>query len=83
MNQKDGELDWVSYEVMNRKLADEYAVLGSVKHFALRLGFMPHDEKEAEKILKDVIEESERYQTLYEQYKTKCEMLQDQLDSQS
>ncbi len=34
-----------------RALADEFATPGSVKHFALRLGFMPNDEADAEAII--------------------------------
>jgi hypothetical protein len=41
------------------QLADEYATPGTVKHFALRLGFMPHDEQDAEAILRRVVRETE------------------------
>lgn len=40
-----------------KKLADEFATKGSVKHFALRLGFMPHDEKDAEAILANIVDQ--------------------------
>ncbi len=43
----------------DRALADEFATPGTVKHFALRLGFMPHDEADAEAILETVIREAE------------------------
>lgn len=41
------------------QLANQYAQPGTVKHFALRLGFMPHDEKEAEAILRSLIRKGE------------------------
>ena len=40
-------------------LADEFAVKGTVKHFAMRLGFMPHNEEDAEKLLESIIIEHE------------------------
>ncbi len=39
------------------RLANEYATEGTVKHFALRMGFMPHNEEDAEAILKRIIDE--------------------------
>ena len=39
----------------NLDLANEFAEPGTVKHFALRLGFMPHNEKDAELILVRVL----------------------------
>ena len=44
-------------------LANEFASKGSVQHFALRLGFMPHNEDDAEAILERVIREWEWYQS--------------------
>ena len=41
----------------DHKLADEYADRGSVKHFALRLGFMPHNNEAAEGILQRILQE--------------------------
>jgi hypothetical protein len=41
------------------KLADEFATPGTLKHFLLRRGFMPHDEAEAEAILDALILEVE------------------------
>ncbi len=41
------------------ELADQYAKRGSVKHFALRLGFMPHDEEDAEAILRNCVKNME------------------------
>lgn len=43
--------------VEGHKLAKEFAEPGTVKHFALRMGFMPHNNEEAEAILKRIIEE--------------------------
>ena len=43
----------------NLKLADEFAQPGTVKHFMLRQGFMPHDEKEAEAIIINIFKEWE------------------------
>ena len=43
----------------NIKIANEFANPGTVKHFAMRLGFMPHNEDEAEKILASIIKESD------------------------
>jgi hypothetical protein len=40
-------------------MANEFASPGTVKHFALRLGFMPYDEAQAEAILTSVIREGE------------------------
>ncbi len=45
----------------NLALANEFAEPGTVKHFALRLGFMPDDEAKAEAILEQVIHEGEEY----------------------
>lgn len=45
------------------RLANEYAESGTVKHFALRLGFMPHNEADAEAILKRMIDEREWLET--------------------
>lgn len=40
-------------------LANQYAKPGTVKHFALRLGFLPSDEKSAESILEGIVQEWE------------------------
>lgn len=45
------------------RTADRYAERGSVMHFALRLGFYPNDEEEAEAILHRLILEREYYET--------------------
>ena len=37
--------------VINSQIADKYAEKGTVKHFAFRLGFMPHNERDAELII--------------------------------
>ena len=42
--------------------ADEFAVKGSVQHFLLRQGFMPHNEAEAEAILVRIIRELNLYE---------------------
>lgn len=44
--------------------ANEYAEPGTVKHFALRSGFFPHDEEDAEKILSRIIREWEWFATM-------------------
>lgn len=44
-------------------LANEFAKPGTVQHFALRLGFMPHNEQDAEAILHRIILENEWYQS--------------------
>lgn len=46
----------------NQALADKYAQPGTVKHFALRLGFMPHDEAAAEAILEGLIKQGEDHE---------------------
>ena len=46
----------------NQQLADKYANKGTVKHFVLRQGFMPHDEQDAEIILLNIIAEWEKYE---------------------
>jgi hypothetical protein len=48
-----------TFAAENAALADEFAAPGTVKHFALRLGFMPFDEAAAEAILRGAIEEVE------------------------
>lgn len=48
--------------ISNREIADEFAQKGTVKHFALRLGFLPRDEAGAEAILRSIVEENERRQ---------------------
>jgi hypothetical protein len=48
-----------SYQQENEKLAEEFAQKGTLKHYLLRKGFLPHDEKAAEAILDGIIEEWE------------------------
>ena len=43
----------------NLALANEFAEPGTLKHFMLKNGFMPHDEKEAEDVLLMIIHEWE------------------------
>ncbi len=43
--------------VENLKLADEFAAPGTLKHFLLRMGFMPDNELVAEHILRNIIKE--------------------------
>lgn len=59
----------------NRKLADEFAEKGTVKHFALRLGFMPYNEEQAEAILESCINEKELLETEKELLETEKEYL--------
>lgn len=47
----------------DRKRADRYADQGSVMHFAMRLGFFPNDEEEAESIIHRIIIEQEYLET--------------------
>ncbi len=49
-------------KVISQKLADEFATPGTVKHFALRLGFMPCNEEDAEAILDRLIREKEWFE---------------------
>jgi len=51
--------DTGQFKQENEKLADEFAQKGTLKHYLLRKGFMPHDEKAAEAILDGIIEEWE------------------------
>ena len=44
------------------QLADRFAEKGTVKHFALRLGFMPHNEEAAESLLKSMIDKLEDFE---------------------
>jgi len=46
----------------NLKLANEFAQPGTVKHFMLRQGFMPFDEKDAEAIIINIFKEWEDLQ---------------------
>ncbi len=41
------------------KLANEFADIGTVKHFVLKLGYCPNNEKHAEDILNRIILEHE------------------------
>jgi len=43
----------------NAAMADAYAHKGTLKHYLLKRGFMPHDEAEAEAILDGIIKENE------------------------
>jgi len=43
--------------------ADKYSDRGTVLHFALRLGFFPNTEEEAEKLIQRLILEREYYET--------------------
>lgn len=45
------------------RTADRYAEKGSVMHFAMRLGFYPNTEEEAEAIIYRLILEREYYET--------------------
>jgi hypothetical protein len=44
----------------DEKLAATYSEPGSLKNAMLRLGFMPHGDDDAFKILKSIVEENER-----------------------
>lgn len=50
----------------DKKLADEFALPGSVQHFLLRQGFVPGSEEVAEKILVSIIRENEWRQSIME-----------------
>lgn len=52
--------EWIAKD---HELANECAQPGTVKHFMLRQGFMPHDEQEAEGILVRIIRENEWFRT--------------------
>ncbi len=41
----------------NQKLADEFAKPGTNKYYLLQLGFMPHDEDEANTLIKGVLDD--------------------------
>jgi hypothetical protein len=56
----------------NLKLANEFATPGTVKHFALRSGYMPHDEADAEAILARCLREGEWWEE-------QCQILQERL----
>ncbi len=43
--------------------ADKYADKGTVMHFAMRLGFYPNDEEQAEGILRRIVLEHEYYES--------------------
>lgn len=47
------------FVAQSHQLAEEFATKGTVKHFMLRHGFMPHDEAEAEAILVGILKEWE------------------------
>lgn len=80
--QKDGKIDWESVKADDLKRADEFAPKGSVKHFALQLGFFPNNEEDAKAILKSCVEDAEKYQDLYERYKKHAEYLETQIQDE-
>lgn len=45
--------------------ADEFAKKGTVKHFMLRMGFMPDNEEKAEDLLRNIIKTEEDLQSFY------------------
>lgn len=51
------------FEAENLKNANEFAKPGTVMHFAMRLGFMPHNEEAAEKLLKSIVDNEEKLQS--------------------
>jgi hypothetical protein len=51
---------WHADRNESRRLADEFAHPGTLKHFLLSRGFMPDDEKAAAAILDGLIRENER-----------------------
>lgn len=51
---------WLAGRNEQHRLADEFADKGTLKHFLLSHGFMPHDEKDAQAIILRIIEENER-----------------------
>lgn len=63
-------------KAQNLKLANEFALEGTVKHFALRLGFMPYDEAQAEAILESVINEKELLEAEKERLEKEIKYLQ-------
>lgn len=60
--------DWQTpkQEADSLKLADEFATPGTVAHFAFRLGFMAHNEEQAEAIIKRMLQECVWWQNEYE-----------------
>lgn len=64
--------------VRNHQLAKEFAQSGTVKHFALRLGYMPSDERNAELILKRALREGEWWQEQAERLHLELEALRQQ-----
>jgi hypothetical protein len=53
----------------DRRRADKYAAKGSVQHFALRLGFMPGNEEQAEGIIGRLIREREYLEDFIESHR--------------
>jgi hypothetical protein len=51
------------HKAENLRVANEFAIPGTVMHFAMRLGFMPHNEKAAEDLLEFMIKRMEEYET--------------------
>lgn len=49
-----------AYSATPQQMADEFAEKGTVKHFAMRQGFMPHNEEDAEAILLRYIADLEK-----------------------
>ena len=52
------------YKQESHEYADRVATKGSVMHFAIRLGFLPLNELQAEKILENIIKVINRTQAL-------------------
>lgn len=48
-----------AFEKESAALAEEFAHKGTLKHYLLRKGYMPHDEADAERIMDHIIEERE------------------------
>lgn len=55
------------------QVADKYADKGTVLHFALRLGFYPNTEEEAEGLLHQLILERDYYETWVCRMEDRCQ----------
>ncbi len=50
----------IYYDALALENANEFAEKGTVMHFAMRLGFMPHNEEQAEATLKRYMDDLEK-----------------------
>lgn len=65
-----------AFKVESESLADEFATKGTLKHYMLRKGFLPHNEEQAEQMMDSIIEEKERLTEEIERLKSESRRLE-------